>query len=56
MGLFTYPILMAADILAPQAAVVPVGQDQIQHVEMARDMAGYFNQAFGETFVLRSIA
>ena len=52
VGLFTYPILMAADILAPQAAVVPVGQDQIQHVEMARDMAGYFNQTFGETFVL----
>ncbi|MEW6072421.1 MAG: tryptophan--tRNA ligase [Planctomycetota bacterium] len=47
VGLFTYPILMAADILAYDSNVVPVGQDQVQHVEMARDMAGYFNHAFG---------
>ncbi len=48
VGLFTYPILMAADILAYDSHKVPVGKDQIQHVEMARDMAGYFNNAFGE--------
>lgn len=52
VGLFTYPILMAADILAPQANLVPVGQDQVQHVEMARDMAGYFNQTYGTVFTL----
>jgi tryptophanyl-tRNA synthetase len=46
VGLFTYPILMAADILGPQADVVPVGQDQDQHVEMTRDMAALFNNAF----------
>lgn len=51
-GLFTYPVLMAADILAPQADVVPVGKDQVQHVEMTRDMAGAFNQAFGPVFKL----
>lgn len=45
-GLFTYPALMAADILAPQADLVPVGQDQDQHVEMTRDMAQLFNNAF----------
>ncbi|HEX5052097.1 MAG TPA: tryptophan--tRNA ligase, partial [Planctomycetota bacterium] len=45
-GLFTYPMLMAADILAPQADLVPVGQDQDQHVEMTRDMAQLFNNAF----------
>jgi tryptophanyl-tRNA synthetase len=49
-GLFTYPVLMAADILAPQADVVPVGRDQVQHVEMTRDIAGSFNQAFGPVF------
>jgi tryptophanyl-tRNA synthetase len=43
VGLFTYPILMAADILAYDADLVPVGQDQVQHVEMTQDMAGYFN-------------
>jgi len=47
MGLFTYPLLMASDILAYRASLVPVGQDQIQHVEMTQDMATYFNQAFG---------
>lgn len=52
VGLFYYPVLMAADILAYDSNVVPVGKDQVQHVEMTRDMAGYFNQAFGETFVV----
>jgi tryptophanyl-tRNA synthetase len=50
VGLFTYPILMAADILAYDSTIVPVGKDQVQHVEMAQDMAGYFNGAFGEVF------
>ena len=52
MGLFSYPVLMAADILMFGAAKVPVGKDQIQHVEMARDIAARFNHHFGETFVL----
>lgn len=52
MGLFSYPVLMAADILMFNASHVPVGKDQIQHVEMARDIAGRFNHHFGETFVL----
>ena len=53
VGLFTYPILMAADILAYDANVVPVGKDQVQHVEMTRDMAGSFNHAFGaEVFTI----
>ncbi len=51
VGLFTYPILMAADILAYDSTIVPVGKDQIQHVEMAQDMAGYFNGAFGDVFL-----
>ena len=51
-GLFTYPILMAADILLYQAEVVPVGQDQVQHLEIARDIAARFNHHYGETFVL----
>ncbi|MBP8300208.1 MAG: tryptophan--tRNA ligase [Planctomycetes bacterium] len=46
VGLFTYPVLMAADILGPQSDLVPVGQDQDQHVEMTRDMAQLFNNAF----------
>jgi tryptophanyl-tRNA synthetase len=46
VGLFTYPILMAADILIVRSTEVPVGQDQVQHLEMTRDMAGYFNSAF----------
>jgi len=50
-GLFTYPVLMAADILLYDAEIVPVGKDQIQHIEMARDMAGTFNHTFGETLV-----
>ncbi|MEL6607120.1 MAG: tryptophan--tRNA ligase [Bacteroidota bacterium] len=51
-GLFTYPVLMAADILLYQAEVVPVGQDQVQHLEIARDIATRFNHQYGETFVL----
>lgn len=51
-GLFTYPVLMAADILAYDADVVPVGEDQVQHIEVCRDLAGSFNHAFGEVFVL----
>ena len=51
VGLFTYPILMAADILAYDSTTVPVGRDQVQHVEMAQDMAGYFNGAYGDVFV-----
>src|SRR5262245_15207954 len=47
VGLFTYPILMAADILIYRSHLVPVGQDQVQHLEMTRDMAGYFNNSFG---------
>lgn len=52
MGLFSYPILMAADILMFNANQVPVGRDQIQHVEMARDIAGRFNHHYGDKFVL----
>ena len=52
MGLFSYPILMAADILMFKANKVPVGKDQKQHVEMARDIAQRFNHLFGETLVL----
>lgn len=51
MGLFGYPILMAADILMFNAKYVPVGRDQIQHVEMARDIAGRFNHRYGEIFI-----
>jgi tryptophanyl-tRNA synthetase len=47
VGLLTYPILMAADILIVRSEIVPVGKDQVQHLEMTRDMAGYFHQAFG---------
>ncbi len=52
MGLFCYPVLMSADILAFNAKKVPVGRDQIQHIEMARDIAGRFNHIFGQHFVL----
>ena len=51
-GLFMYPVLMAADILMFNAHRVPVGRDQIQHIEMARDMAASFNHRYGEHFVL----
>jgi tryptophanyl-tRNA synthetase len=51
-GLFAYPVLMAADILIYDSNIVPVGQDQKQHVEMTRDMATKFNEQYGETFVI----
>ncbi len=51
-GLFTYPVLMAADILAYDSDVVPVGEDQVQHIEVCRDLAASFNHHFGETFVM----
>jgi tryptophanyl-tRNA synthetase len=51
-GLFSYPVLMAADILIYDSNVVPVGQDQKQHLEMTRDIAVKFNETYGETFVL----
>jgi len=51
-GLFTYPVLMTADIIMYDADIVPVGKDQKQHLEMARDIASGFNRQFGETFVL----
>ena len=51
-GLFTYPMLMAADILIYDAEVVPVGKDQLQHLEMTRDVAARFNHQMGETFLL----
>jgi tryptophanyl-tRNA synthetase len=54
MGLFSYPTLMAADILMFNASDIPVGRDQIQHVEMARDIAQRFNHHYGEHFVLPS--
>lgn len=52
MGLFSYPILMAADILMFNANKVPVGKDQVQHIEMARDIAGRFNHIYGNHFAL----
>jgi tryptophanyl-tRNA synthetase len=52
VGLFTYPVLQAADILLYQAHRVPVGEDQRQHLELTRDLAGRFNSRFGETFVV----
>lgn len=51
-GLFTYPVLMAADILLFNAALIPVGKDQKQHLEITRDIAHQFNQAYGEVFIL----
>jgi tryptophanyl-tRNA synthetase len=51
-GLFTYPVLMAADIILYDANIVPVGKDQKQHLEMTRDIASSFNHQFGETFVV----
>jgi tryptophanyl-tRNA synthetase len=51
-GLFAYPVLMAADILLYQSELVPVGKDQKQHIEVARDIAIKFNNTFGETFVV----
>jgi len=51
-GLFTYPVLQAADILIVQSHVVPVGKDQKQHIEVTRDIAGAFNRRFGEVFTI----
>jgi tryptophanyl-tRNA synthetase len=51
-GLFTYPVLMSADILAYDATVVPVGEDQVQHIEVCRDLAGTFNHLYGPVFTL----
>src|SRR5439155_3424234 len=50
VGLFTYPVLMAADILIVRSNMVPVGKDQVQHLEMTQDMAGKFNRAFRDVF------
>ena len=52
VGLFTYPVLQAADILLYQADQVPVGEDQRQHIELTRDLAQRFNTTFGETFIV----
>lgn len=52
VGLFTYPVLMAADILLYDTAIVPVGEDQRQHIELTRDLATRFNSRFGDTFVM----
>jgi tryptophanyl-tRNA synthetase len=51
-GLFTYPVLMAADILAYDSNIVPVGADQVQHIEVCRDLARSFNHHFGDVFVI----
>jgi tryptophanyl-tRNA synthetase len=51
-GVFAYPVLMSADILAYDSDLVPVGQDQVQHIEVCRDLAGSFNHQFGEVFVM----
>jgi tryptophanyl-tRNA synthetase len=51
-GLFTYPVLMASDILAYDSDTVPVGEDQLQHIEVCRDLAASFNHHFAETFVM----
>ena len=51
-GLYSYPVLMAADILLYDAKIIPVGKDQIQHLEITRDIAQNFNNTFGETFIL----
>jgi tryptophanyl-tRNA synthetase len=56
VGLFTYPILQAADVLLYDAAVVPVGEDQRQHIELTRDLAQRFNSRFGETFVVPEVS
>src|SRR6188474_1277671 len=55
-GLFNYPVLMAGDILLYQADIVPIGDDQRQHLELARNVAERFNQRFGETFVVPEVS
>src|SRR6188768_3121536 len=54
-GLFTYPVLMTADIILYNANIVPVGKDQKQHLEIARDIANTFNNQYGETFVVPDV-
>lgn len=56
VGLFTYPILQAADILLYDAAIVPVGEDQRQHIELTRDLGQRFNSRFGETFAIPEVS
>src|ERR1700684_3749113 len=56
VGLFTYPVLMAADILLYDAAAVPVGDDQRQHLELAREVAVRFNHRYGQTFTVPEAA
>jgi len=56
VGLFTYPILQAADILLYDATIVPVGEDQRQHIELTRDLAQRFNSRFGPTFVVPEVS
>ncbi|MFO7691373.1 MAG: tryptophan--tRNA ligase, partial [Cryobacterium sp.] len=56
VGLFAYPTLMAADILLYQTQIVPVGEDQRQHVELTRDLAARFNSRFGDTFTVPEVA
>jgi tryptophanyl-tRNA synthetase len=55
VGLFSYPVLMAADILIYRSNVVPVGKDQVQHIEMTQDMAGKFNRAYTEVFPIPDV-
>lgn len=55
VGLFDYPVLMASDIILYSPDIVPVGKDQIQHLEIAKDIAGNFNRIFGETFTIPNI-
>jgi tryptophanyl-tRNA synthetase len=55
VGLFTYPVLQAADVLLYDAVVVPVGEDQRQHIELTRDLANRFNSRFGQTFVVPEV-
>jgi tryptophanyl-tRNA synthetase len=55
-GLFTYPVLMAADILLYDAEVVPVGKDQIQHLEITRDIAGAFNHVYKDSFIIPEVS
>ena len=55
VGLFTYPVLMAADVLLYDTDVVPVGEDQRQHLELARDVAQRFNSRFPDTFVVPDV-
>jgi tryptophanyl-tRNA synthetase len=56
VGLFTYPILQAADVLLYDAAIVPVGEDQRQHIELTRDLGQRFNSRFGETFTIPEVS